>query len=179
MMQHVGASLRVAALLLGFWVLLSGKFDAVHIGAGALTALFVAFVTQPLRGLHPVIGRSVDRPLGGIRWSAVVRFLPFLVREIVVSSLQVASIVLHPRLPIQPRLIRFRTNLPHPLARLILANSITLTPGTVTLDVDGDEFLVHALTTFSAQGVEAGKIRAHVSRIFGGSSQARFTVEDA
>lgn len=178
-MVHVGASLRVAALLLVFWVLLSGKFDLVHIGAGAVTALFVAFVTQPLRDLDPVIGRSVDHPLGGIRWGAVAPFVLFLVREVVVSSLQVAYLVLHPRLPIQPRLIRFRTNLPHPLARLVLANSITLTPGTVTLDLDGDEFLVHALTAVSAQGVEAGKMRNRVSGIFGGRSQARFRVEDA
>ncbi|CAN5405342.1 Na+/H+ antiporter subunit E [soil metagenome] len=178
-MQHVGASLRLAALLLIYWVLLSGKFDVLHIGAGALTAVFVAFVTQPLRALHPVIGQSVDRPLGGIRWGAVVLFVPFLVKEIVISSVQVASMVLHPRMPIQPRLIRFRTNLPHPLARLALANSITLTPGTVTLDVEGDEFLVHALTQVSAQGVEAGVMRDRVSHIFGDNSQAHFTVEDA
>lgn len=178
-MHHVGASLRLAALLLVFWVLLSGKFDLLHVGAGALTALFVAFVTEPLRSLPPVIGQSVDHPLGGIRWGQALLFLPFMAAEIVISSVQVALMVLHPRLPIQPRLIRFRTSLPHPLARLTLANSITLTPGTVTLDVVDDEFLVHALTDASAQGVEAGKIRDWVSRIYGGGSEPRLTVEEA
>ena len=106
-------------------------------------------------------------------------FLPFMAAEIVISSVQVAVMVLHPRMPIQPRLIRFRTSLPHPLARLTLATSITLTPGTVTLDVVDDEFLVHALTGVSAQGVEAGKIRDWVSRIYGGGSPSRLTVEEA
>jgi multicomponent Na+:H+ antiporter subunit E len=176
-MLHVGASLRVAALLLVFWILLSGKFDAVHVGAGALAALFVAFATQPLRTMHPVIGHSVERPLHGIHWGHALLFLPFMAAEIAISSVQIAGIVLHPRMPIEPRVLRFRTALPHPLARLTLANAITLTPGTVTLDVEGDDFVVHALTATSARGVEAGKIRAWVGRIFGGL-QDRLTVED-
>jgi multicomponent Na+:H+ antiporter subunit E len=177
-MLHPGASLRVAALLLGFWILLSGKFDVVHIGAGAVAALFVAFATQPLRVMHPVIGRTVDRPLQGIHWGAALLFLPFMAAEIVISSIQIAAMVLHPRMPIEPRVLRFHTELPHPLARLTLANSITLTPGTVTLDVEGDDYVVHALTTASARGVEAGKIRAWVGRIYGGR-QDRLTVGDA
>lgn len=167
-MPHVGLSLRIAAVLLAFWILLSGKFDAVHIGAGVVTALFIAFVTGPLRRLQPVVGRSVDHPLGGLRWGAALLFAVVLAKEIVISSLQIAYVVLHPRMPIQPRLLRFRTALPHPLARLTLANAITLTPGTVTLDVDGDDFLVHALTSVSARGIEAGAMRDRVSRIFGG-----------
>jgi multicomponent Na+:H+ antiporter subunit E len=177
-MLHPGASLRVAALLLVFWILLSGKFDVVHIGAGAVAAIFVAFATQPLRAMHPVIGHSIDRPLRGIHWGQALLFLPFMAAEIVVSSVQIAAMVLHPRMPIEPRVLRFHTALPHPLARLTLANSITLTPGTVTLDVEGDDYVVHALTTASARGVEAGKIRAWVGRIYGGR-QDRLTVEDA
>jgi multicomponent Na+:H+ antiporter subunit E len=177
-MLHAGASLRVALLLLAFWILLSGKFDLVHIGADAVAALFVAFATRPLRTMHPVIGHSVDRPLHGIHWGHALLFVPFMAAEIVVSSVQVAAMVLHPRMPIQPRVLRFHTALPHPLARLILANAITLTPGTVTLDVEGDDFVVHALTAASARGVEAGRIRAWVGRIFGGPLD-RLTVEDA
>jgi len=177
-MLHLGASLRVAALLLAFWILLSGKFDAVHVGAGAVAALFVAFATLPLRTMHPVIGHSVDEPLHGIRWGRALLFVPFMAAEIVLSSVQVARMVLHPRMPVQPRLLRFRAVLPHPLARLTLANSITLTPGTVTLDVEGDEYLVHALTDVSARGVEAGIISERISAIFGGRP-VRLTVEDA
>jgi multicomponent Na+:H+ antiporter subunit E len=57
-------------------------------------------------------------------------------------------------MPISPRLVRFRIQLPHTLAKLTLATSITLTPGTVTIDVQDDEFLVHALTAQSASSVE-------------------------
>lgn len=167
-MPHAGLSLRIAAGLLVFWVLLSGKFDAVHVGAGVVTALFIAFVTAPLRQLEPAIGASVDHPLGGLRLWAAAGFTLYLAKEIVVSSLQVAYVVLHPRMPIQPRVLRFRTALPHPLARLTLANAITLTPGTVTLDVDGDEFVIHALTPGSARGIEAGAMRDRVRGVFGG-----------
>jgi multicomponent Na+:H+ antiporter subunit E len=176
-MLHAGASLWVAALLLVFWILLSGKFDVVHIGAGAVAALFVAFATRPLRRMHPVIGRSVERPLQGIHWGHALLFVPFMAAEIAISSVQVAAMVLHPRMPIAPRVLRFRTALPHPLARLTLANAITLTPGTVTIDVEGDDLVVHALTATSARGVEVGKIRAWVGRIFGGQPD-RPTVED-
>lgn len=177
-MPHAGLSLRVAAVLLAFWLLLSGKFDAVHVGAGVLTALGIAFATAPLRRLDPVIGHSRTHPLGDIRWGSAIGFAFFLGKEIVISSLQVAYVVLHPRMPIEPRLMRFQTNLPHPLARLTLANAITLTPGTVTLDVDGDHFVVHALTPVSAGGIETGVMRNRVSRIFGGPEAAGH-IEDA
>jgi multicomponent Na+:H+ antiporter subunit E len=93
-------------------------------------------------------------------------YVPWLVWEIVASGLQVAYVVLHPRMPIAPGLVRIRVNLPHTLANLTLANSITLTPGTVTLDVDGDEFLVHALTPASARGIELGEIQSRVATLF-------------
>jgi multicomponent Na+:H+ antiporter subunit E len=83
----------------------------------------------------------------------LLAYLPWLCWQIVLASLEVAYLVLHPRLPIQPQLIRFRAHLPHALARLSLATSITLTPGTVTLDTHGDEFLVHALTAAGAEAL--------------------------
>lgn len=168
-MPHAGLTLRVAAVLFAFWLLFSGKFDVVHVGAGVLTALGIAYATAPLRCLDPVIGQSRARPFGGIRWGSALGFAFFLGKEIVASSLQVAYVVLHPRMPIEPRVMRFQADLPHPLARLTLANAITLTPGTVTLDVDGEHFVVHALTAASANGVATGVMQHRVSHIFGGS----------
>ena len=79
--------------------------------------------------------------------------MPWLIWQIAVASAHIAYVVLHPRMPIRPRMIRVQAKLPHALARLTLANSITLTPGTVTIDVQGDDFLVHALTEVSVQGL--------------------------
>jgi multicomponent Na+:H+ antiporter subunit E len=165
-MQRFGASPRVAAALFTTWVVLSGKFDGAHLGAGAVTAIVLAVATDRLWALPPPIGMSGRRPLHGVRWGRGLLYVVWLAKEVVVSGLQVAYVVLHPRLPVGPRLVRFRAELPHTLARLTLANSITLTPGTVTLEVEGDEFLVHALTPIGARGIEEGTIRRRVVRLF-------------
>jgi multicomponent Na+:H+ antiporter subunit E len=101
-----------------------------------------------------------------VRWGRVLKYGAWLAWEVVVSAVQVASVVLHPKMPIAPRLLRFQASLPHTLARLTLANSITLTPGTVTLEVDADEFVVHALTPASAAGLDAGRMQARVAGLF-------------
>jgi len=165
-MQRFGASPRVAAALFATWVVLSGKLDAAHLGAGAATALILAVATDRLWALPPPIGASGRRPLRGVRWGRGLLYVFWLAWEVVVSGLQVAYVVLHPRLPVDPRLVRFRSQLPHTLARLTLANSITLTPGTVTLEVEGDEFLVHALTPVGARGIEERTIRDRVVALF-------------
>lgn len=165
-MQNAGAVVRFAAVLFAFWVLLSGRFDPAHLGAGAATALVIAVATHRLLTLPPAIGASLRYPFEGVRWRRVVVYLPLLTWEVVMSSLQVAYVVLHPRMPIDPRLVRFRSGLPHTLARLTLSYSITLTPGTVTLDVDDDEFLVHALTPASARSLELGRLRRWVAHLF-------------
>jgi multicomponent Na+:H+ antiporter subunit E len=86
---------------------------------------------------------------------------------------------LHPHMPISPRLVRFRIALPHTLARLTLASSITLTPGTVTLDVRDDEFVVHALTALSAQGLDpqagGGAMQQRVAALYQTSEQSQTT----
>lgn len=165
-MQRFGASPRVAAALFAAWVVLSGKLDAAHLGAGAATALVLAVATDRLWALPPPIGPSGRLAFHGVRWGRGLLYVFWLAGEVVVSGLQVAYVVLHPRLPVDPRLVRFRSQLPHTLARLTLANSITLTPGTVTLEVEGDEFLVHALTPLGARGIEERTIRNRVVTLF-------------
>jgi multicomponent Na+:H+ antiporter subunit E len=165
-MQQLTRSLPISAALFAFWILLSGKLDVWHLGAGAVTAVLLGVVAARLWALPPAIGAAEGHPLKGIRWVRVALYGPWLAWEIIVSGLQVAYVVLHPRMPIAPRVLRIRTPLPHTLARLTLANSITLTPGTVTLEVEGDEFLVHALTPASARGVELGAIQGRVAGLF-------------
>lgn len=152
------------AVLFAFWVVLSGKLDPLHLGMGALSAVFVAWATRPLLALPPVLGGAGPAPVASPRF---LLYLLWLGGQIVVSSLQVAWVVLHPRLPIAPRVVRLVSPLPHNLARLTLANSITLTPGTVTLDVEGDEYVVHALTAASAGSVsEGGAMPRRVGSLF-------------
>ncbi len=131
--------IRLVMALFIFWVILSGKIDAFHLSLGLLSSLSVAWVSRRLRRLDP----PLVSPPAWLRWPG---YLLWLFKEVVVSSVQVAMIVLSPKMPINPRVVRLRRYLPNDLAKLTLANSITLTPGTVTVDLEGKDFIVHALT---------------------------------
>ena len=168
--SHLRQVLPLAVALFVLWLVLSGKFDVFHLSMGVVSALCVALGTRRLLLLPPDIGPPGSHPAGAMPLRFLA-YVPWLVWEIVVSSVHVAYVVLHPRMPIQPCLLRFDTSFPHVLAKLTLANSITLTPGTVTLDVDGDEFLVHALTGTSARGLQpgGGAVHRRVAALFGAS----------
>ncbi len=166
-MSHLRQVLPLALTLFVLWLILSGKFDAFHVSIGAVSALCVALGTRRLLLLPPAIGPPGTHPTNVLPLR-FLGYIPWLIWQIVVSSLHVAYVVLHPKMPIQPRLLRFDTSFPHVLAQLTLATSITLTPGTVTLDVDNDEFLVHALTDTSAKGLEpqGGPMHRRVAALF-------------
>jgi len=94
-------------------------------------------------------------------------YLPWLFLEIVKSNLDVAARIVHPRLPIRPRMITVRAGQGSEIGRVIYANSITLTPGTVSVDTDGDTITVHALSDGAAEGVLTGEMDRRVSRLEG------------
>lgn len=145
----------IAALLFGSWILLSGKLDAVHLGAGAATAIAVAMLARPSRRA---------RLLYPVRAAA---YAVWLLAEIAVSNLRVARLVLSPQAALRPRLVRTAPRARGDGALALLGCSITLTPGTVTLDVTDDELVVHALDEASAQAIERGDMAARVVRLFG------------
>lgn len=155
--------------LFAFWIVLTESLEGRTLALGAAVALVVAFLTHPLFYLPPAIS-TTDRGPGMLTpWPRLLRYLPWLLKEIVVSNFQIAWIVLHPRLPISPRLVRFTVRLPHAFARATLANSITLTPGTITVDQQGDQYLVHALTEKMASGLRPEDPRSmpgRVTRVF-------------
>lgn len=157
--------MTLALLFFAFWCVLSGKTDAFHLGLGVVSSLAAAWIARLLREEEPAIPRISWRSL--LRWPF---YLAWLMWQILLSSVQVARVVLHPRMPISPRLVRFRRRLSHPWARLTLANSITITPGTVTLDLHDNDYTVHALTAESAgalarEGYE-GELPRRVALLF-------------
>ena len=170
-------TLPLTIMLFGLWVVLSGKFDVLHLLLGAGSAVGVSLGTRRLLLLPPAIGPEAVYPFAAIPWLRLLAYIPWLLWQIVLSSLQVAYVVLHPRMPIQPGFIRFRTTLPHPLARLTLATSITLTPGTITIDVEDEEFVVHALTAAGAQSLDPpagnGDMQRRVAAIYATPDQPR------
>ncbi len=130
---------RVVLLLLALliWYLLTYPFDIQEFIAGGLAALVIIFMPLP--------GISV---LGDLRWTPKafifgIAYIFYFLWQLVKANLDVAFRVLHPRLPIEPGIVRVQTRLKTRLGRLLLANSITLTPGTITVELDGEDFYIH------------------------------------
>ena len=163
------ATLPFGLILFALWLVLSPKRDPVHLTLGALIAGLIAPLAEHLIVQPPPIAEPNGRTLLWMPWHRVALYVPWLAVRVVIASLQVTYVVLHPRLPVSPRMLRIRAHYSHTLARLTLANSITLTPGTVTLDVgEGDEFLVHALTESAGHDLEQSTMPARVARLYGG-----------
>jgi len=141
----------LAVFLGALWWLLSGQTKPLLLGFGVAS---VAIVVWLARRMEVVDHESHPVHLSG----QLARFWAMLVREITVSNIDVVRAILSPGPPIQPHFLRVRTRQPTDLGKVILANSITLTPGTVTVDVRGDELLVHALTESSGRAVEEGHL---------------------
>jgi multicomponent Na+:H+ antiporter subunit E len=151
--------------MLGFWLLLSARFDPVFLGMGLGFSALVVWLTLPMVSM--VLGPELGGPRVFLR--RLLRYgiyVVWLVGRIVPAGIQVAYYVLHPRLPIDPGVLRFHTSLRSPIARTILANSITLVPGTMTLEVDGDEFAVHALVPSAANDLIAATLQNRIADIF-------------
>lgn len=135
--------------LLAFWLLLSGHYEPFLIAVGCATAAAMVWLAHRMDVMdhegHPVhLGLSA------------LAYWPWLASEIVKSGWTVSKVILDPRLPIEPTLVRFRPSQKSAVGLTAHANSITLTPGTISIEVSPDEFLVHALTRKSAEGLATG-----------------------
>ena len=137
--------ISLAIFLFAFWLALSGHYTPVLVASGAACAVLCL-----LAGLRLRIVDTEGHPIE--LFVRAVTYIPWLANEVAKSAWAVTKIILHPRLPISPTLVRFR-----PLQRSVVglvthANSITLTPGTITIEATPGEFLVHGLTRASAEG---------------------------
>jgi multicomponent Na+:H+ antiporter subunit E len=148
--------------LLAFWLLLSGRSDPLFITMGVVSALIVTRFGIPL--LTEVLGSPEEVP--HVDLLRLLAYFAWLVSRIPSAALDVAlSIVLPSRTP-RPGVVRFSTGLHSPAARTLLANSITLVPGTMTLSVEGGEFVVHALAPNAVRALASGEVQRRIARIF-------------
>ena len=122
-------------LLFAFWLIFSGHYDAFHITLGVLCSGLVAYTSHSLLLANIISGSDLVTV-----WRFTL-YIPWLIYQIVVANLHVVYLVFNVK-EINPRIVRFRTKLDLPLARVTLANSITLTPGTITMDMEDREFQV-------------------------------------
>ncbi|PLX87726.1 MAG: protein MnhE [Desulfuromonas sp.] len=152
------AKIATFTIMLIFWVIMSGMFDAFHFSLGVLCCMLVAYISSDLLFLDK--GQPWLRELAGM-----LLYLPYLFWQIVIANLQVAYIALHPRMldKIDPHLFRFDSSLKRPISKVALAQSITLTPGTITVNIHDNQFAVYALTKEAAEALP-GEMERRVAK---------------
>lgn len=151
----------LAVALLVLWLVLSGHYTVLLTTIGVVCVAFTVWFAGRM-GL-------IDREGVFIHlFPGLVGYWAWMVKEMFLSNVQVARIVLSPSLPISPSLIHYRASQSTDLGRVLFANSITLTPGTVSTQVDGDDLTVHSLEWLFVDGVEEGIMDARVVELEGG-----------
>jgi multicomponent Na+:H+ antiporter subunit E len=159
--MNVLHSVCLGLVLAGTWLLLSGIYDnALILGLGVVSVVAVVLVSRRMN--------LVDTEGTPIHLTARIPIYgPWLLWEIMKSSVGVARRAFALKPEIDPTLIRLPTRLRSDLSRVIYANSITLTPGTVTVSVEPDTLVVHALTRHGAAGLEEGDMERRVAAYAG------------
>ncbi|MCP3924269.1 MAG: Na+/H+ antiporter subunit E [Desulfobacterales bacterium] len=151
-------------IMLTTWFVFSGKFKIPFIVMGVISSLLVAYFSHDL--LFPK--RTVFKGMS-FTWFKFVTYIPWLIYQIVLANLHVLYLVFHPRMNelINPQIIKFKSKLKKDMAQVTFANSITLTPGTITvyLSVYGD-YTIHAIDDASCEGLP-GEMEKRVGKIFG------------
>ena len=150
--------LFIVALIL--WLVLTWTLNWQHILVGCIVAFLVAslfgntFIQQP------------NKLFQINRWYWFILYIPLFIWECIKANVDVAYRVLHPKMPIKPGIVKVKTSLKSDIAKTFLANSITMTPGTLTIDIDGEYLYIHWIYVRTEEIQEAsGKIVERFERL--------------
>lgn len=148
-------------ILFIFWILMSGRFDYFHLSLGIISCAIVA------RASHDLLFKDIKAKKRHIEVIRFIKYLPWLLHQIVLANIHIAYLALHPRMLklIDPHIIRFKTRLKKDLSLLTFGNSITLTPGTITVLIKEGHYYVHAIDRFVAEGLP-GDMEKRVGHIY-------------
>ena len=142
MLHFVG----LGSSLFCFWLLMSGHYGPLLLTLGICSVVFVLYLTRRMDYFDRDTFKFSLTGSYFIYWS-------WLAKEIFKANIEVSRIILSPTMKISPRMVRVKSTQTSELGIVIFANSITLTPGTVSVDIEGDEIIVHALSDKLAAGV--------------------------
>lgn len=157
----------LALVLFAFWMVLSGRTETKFVVYGILTAVVTTWVTYPLL-LVPNKDGSKKYYVFGFSIPKMIMYFFWLMWQLVLANIDVLLATTGQELNIDPKVVRFRFRADNPMASVILANSITLTPGTVTMNVTDDGvYEIHALTVGAAAGVLDGVMQKKVADLYG------------
>jgi multicomponent Na+:H+ antiporter subunit E len=155
-MNKIPHALSLGIFLGALWVLLSGYFTPLLLFFGLVSVCLVVYLALRMDVVdhegHPV----------HLKIRLTISYWLWLLKEIVISNIDVCRRILSPGMPISPVVIKIKSTQATGLGHVIYANSITLTPGTVSMNVDGDMIEVHALTGEGAANLEAGEMNRRV-----------------
>jgi multicomponent Na+:H+ antiporter subunit E len=155
-------------VLLLTWIILSGMMDWFHFSLGIISCALVTWWSSDML----FSDRRVAPNTRLLQFCRVPGYLLWLLWQIFLANLHVLRLSFSPRLrqEMEPQLVRFSSGLNTDFQKFVLAQSITLTPGTVTMKIEGDEFIVHAISNSAARGLTGSMIK-RVRRVFGESGQ--------
>ena len=131
------------------WIIFNGRFTWEIAAFGVVLAGVMYGFNCKFMNYRPSMDVLVCRKLFGF-----LHYLFVLVKEIVKANVTVIGMIFSSRYELEPAVVRFRTNLQSKFARVVLANSITLTPGTITISMVDGEYIVHCLDKSLADGLE-------------------------
>ncbi len=136
-MEVLKSRLVTFLVLFGFWLILVHPFSRQELYTGLGIALLLVIIPLPGNRIYAEIGLAPKRIL------YVILYVMVLIYEIFRANIDVAFRVVRPVIPINPGIVKVKTTLKSRLGRLVLANSITLTPGTITVESRGEDFYIH------------------------------------
>ena len=150
-------------ILYSFWVQLSGIFDFFLLSLGVISCALVSYVSRDLLFSEKKVTR--DHLSAVLRF---IRYLPWLIYQIILANIYVAKLVLNPKMSslINPRIIRFKVRLKTDVALMTYANSITLTPGTITVLIKDGYYYVHSIDQKVADDLLTGEMEDRVAQIY-------------
>ncbi|MGD9783104.1 MAG: Na+/H+ antiporter subunit E [Hyphomicrobiaceae bacterium] len=154
-------ALSLAAVLAAFWLALSGHYTPFLLAIGAASVAAVVYIDQRMGALD-----SEGHPIQLV--PAAVTYFPWLAWEIAKSAWGVTKLILSPRLDISPTMTVVKASQRTAAGLATYANSITLTPGTITAAVRGNELIVHAVVREGADDLEGGGMDRRVTQFEGG-----------
>jgi multicomponent Na+:H+ antiporter subunit E len=158
--RKVIRSLSLILVLTTFWLLFSGHYDARMLAMGALSVALTTWIVRRTRVLDDE-GHSIPLAISSFA------YFPWLMWEIIKSNFEVASLILSPSRRVKPSVFSVTSTQNSDVFRVIYANSITLTPGTLTISVNDDEFEVHAIADGFREELRTNRMDRRVSRMAG------------
>ena len=148
-------------ILFAHWIIWSGMLDAFHLSLGIISCGIVTFMS------HDFLFKR--EKFSSQQFTEAFRFflyVPWLIYQIILSNIHVAKLVLKPDMPIEPKFITYKSRLKEELSLATFANSITLTPGTITADIVDGEYYVHCIDQKVADDLSNGEMEKKVAHVF-------------